>query len=155
MIKVLSLYEILFGLVGLGTMILFAGPETVMQSTSPLFPILLGIFSTSVLFYALAVLAGILLWKMRKSGKILSIVIQALQTPIFAVTGLNYLVNLGLGVPLYLGSTGTGISFGLNFLLGPQFNLGYGNDGFLLGVNITAILLLILFTRIKLDETGL
>ena len=65
----------------------------------------------------------------------------------------EYSLSLGLRIVAYFQVTDRSVSFGLHFLLGPKFSLGYGYDGLLLGINSMAILFIILFSIVKTDST--
>ncbi len=150
--KILSVYEVVFGVAGIGMMFLLLGPKvfTGQGASGGLYAVLVGIFALAIVFYFLAVLAGILLFRMKKIGKSISIVLHVLQIPVFIVASVKYLVSLGLSLTVYF--TAAEKAIGFDFFVGPKFSLGIGYDGFMLGINIFAIILLILFAKVQVQQ---
>ena len=152
--KILSVYEVVFGVAGIGMTLFLLGPKVFAEqgASGGLYAVLLGIFALAIVFYSLSVLAGILLFQMKKIGKSISIVLHALQIPVFIVAGIEYLVSLGLSLSVYFTVVGKTIGFKFNLFIGPKFSLAIGSDGFMLGLNIFAIILLILFAKVQVQQ---
>ena len=153
--KILSVYEVVFGIAGIGMTLFLLGPKVLAEqgASGGLYVALACIFALAIAFYSLSVLAGILLFQMKKIGKSISIVLHVLQIPVFIVAGVKYLVSLGLSLSVYFMVAEKAIGF--KFFVGPQFSLGIGYDGLMLGINIFAIILLILFAKVQVNSSSL
>jgi len=106
--------------------------------------------------FALSILAGILLLKNKETGLILSLVIQLLQIPYFALSGLYYsfISGLLLGVRI---SFQEGIkNYNFNFTLGGycQIQTGLPVEFQALGINLFAVSLFgfLLFNKLTGKE---
>ncbi|MEK7479884.1 MAG: hypothetical protein AAB665_01195 [Patescibacteria group bacterium] len=148
--KILSIYEVLFGVVGVGMTLFILGPILLAGIAGSEFSIVaLCIFLLAIVFYVVSVIAGVLLYLNKALGKTLSIVMHILQVPVFTVGGITYFISLGLNIPVIAGATANGFSFGLRFFFGPQFSLSFGENGFLAGLNIAAVILVVLFSSTR------
>ena len=152
--KILSVYEVVFGIAGIGMMFFLVGPKIFAEQVASggLYAVLVCIFVLAIVFYSLSILAGILLFQMKQIGKSISIILHALQIPVFIVAGVEYLISLGLSLPIYFTLVGKTIGFKFNLFIGPQFSLAIGSDGFMLGLNVFAIILLILFMKVQVQQ---
>jgi len=157
--KILSLYEIVFGIIGIGMLALFSVPQMlalradVTAENQSTFFLLIGVCVAVLIFYILAILAGTLLFLKRRSGKILSIILEIVQIPVVILGGVKFYLSLGLTLMTYLTFADAATGFRLKFILGPQFSFSTGEVGLLLGVNVGAIILLVLFMMLK-DENS-
>ena len=115
----------------------------------------------AVVFYALVIVAGLLLSNRKQSGKNLSIIVHAIQIPVFAIGGIRYLVSLsGTSWLLLAGYKAHELSVGFFFSSGASefFNKLRSHEEFfsfpsglsVVGINILAIILLILFAKIQI-----
>ncbi len=104
--------------------------------------------------FALSVLAGILLWKKKVAGLNLSLVVQLLQIPYFALSGLYYSfisgVLLGIRINLLEGIK----NYNFNFMLGGycQIQTGLPLDIAAFGINIFAVVIFIFLLVKKMKD---
>lgn len=146
--KILSLYEIIFGFLGVGMVFYVLGPILINLPSSS-FGAVFTLFVIALLFYVLAIFAGISLFGGHTIGKNLSVVLHILQIPIFTIAGVKYFIALGAPFVVYisLGERSAGAAF--NFFFGNQFEFSTDASGTMLGANITALIVLILLLRIR------
>jgi hypothetical protein len=114
-------------------------------------------------FYALAIVAGVLLSNRKQSGKNLSIIVHAVQIPVFVIGGTRYLVSLSGTSWLFLAAyKAHELSAGFFFSSGaPEFFnkssneyfFSYPSDMSVAGVNILAIILLVLFAKVQIRKS--
>jgi hypothetical protein len=160
--NILSVYQVAFGIVGIGMLAFLVLPQilsasaSITSDTQGNFLFALGVYAFALVFYVLAILAGVLLWRKHRAGKTLSIVLEIIQIPVFIVAGIQYYFSLGLSLNVYMALINANAVFRLQFFPGPQASFSIGEStGFLLGLNVSAVLLLILFLRLKDDSTVL
>lgn len=99
----------------------------------------------ALVLYIISFVAGLCLWKGLKLGKILSIIIQAIQVPQFTIFGFYYFFATGLQL-----SFGTGTySTKLAFHIGNFWEFSYTSDSveYFIGINLIPILVLILLRK--------
>jgi hypothetical protein len=149
--KVLSLYELFGGFIGLGVAIygLFHLLLHYGEIASPITSLTIILFL--LMFFGIAVLAGIWLWRMKGLGKNLSVMLFALQVPIFKIISFQYFISLGLALIAIARSGEKGTFIGFNFNLLPEISLGYVYTETLIGINITPIILLIVLRGVQVD----
>jgi len=144
LLKLIGFIEVFGGLWGISIMLYRMAD--VLDNFRVLFYMLL-----YLLPFILSLIAGILLLQKKRSGIDLSLAVQALQIPYFAVAGWYYSFISGalLGVRVSFFEKATHYSF--NFLAGGycqiQNGLPEGISAF--GINIFAIILLIILVRQK------
>ena len=95
--------------------------------------------------FVLSLVAGALLWRGGSAGEILSIINLALQIPVIGTSLLSYFFNSGVALRVWLSSDGPGWFL----FLGSQFHINFRptTPGVLLGVNVVALVLLVLLIR--------
>ena len=161
--KILGIYEIIAGIIGMGVVFFAGGIASIFLSTASSVIqgqatqyawLLLVLIFLSLVFYVLAIVAGILLFRGKKGGKGLSIILHTLQFPIFTIGNVSYFLSLGLNFIVIFREIGSHISFNFRLFAGPQFSLSLGeSSGLLFGLNFAAIILFILFWRIPKAST--
>ena len=95
--------------------------------------------------FVLSLAAGTLLWRGGDLGEILSLVNLALQIPVLGTPFLSYFFNAGLALRVWISSDGPGAFV----FLGSQFHIDFAPQasGVLIGVNVVAVILLVLLIR--------
>ena len=156
--NLLSIYQVGFGVVGIGMLAFLVLPQILSASakitpdTQSNFLFAVGVFVFALIFYILAILAGILLWRKFRAGKTLCILLEIIQVPVFIVAGVQYYFSLGLSLNVYMALVNASSVFRLQFFPGPQASFSIGEStGFLVGLNISAIILLTLLLWLKED----
>jgi hypothetical protein len=160
--RLISLYEVIGGIVGLGfsTYFLYSIFHNInAQLPSSLTPRMMGFLLLQVgtpllIFNVTAIISGLLLWRMKLVGKILSMIFLLLQISILTVSGFRYFVSLGLGLIAVAHSTASQMFFGFNFELSPQLSLGFHCEERLFGINITPMILLMVLSRVHVGKPG-
>jgi len=136
-VRLIALFEMIGGLVGIGSTLWVIILSSNVSFTSPLIFVIIIVF---IALYAICFTAGLLLWQGRRRGNILSRWVQVVQIPVFTIAGFSYKFIAGLGV--LLGGEETGFNF--EFFLGSQMSFSGGGSNVLsLGVNAIAIVILI------------
>jgi hypothetical protein len=98
---------------------------------------------------ALAISAGVLLWRDRPSGYGLSIVVQALQVPLLMSSFLNFSLMLGLGLWFYVSRSDGSWGVEAKFRFGETYRFSVASAGgsFEIGVNLVACYFIYLLWR--------
>ena len=112
-------------------------------------PIVIGIFLMSLI-------AGVLLWRNHRAGRMASIIVQVIQLPKIVSPLLTFLFSFGLDCYPYLQvNKGRVLHAGVGFKLGAFYNLYLNNPGipFSVGISIPAIVFLIVLLRHKAAGT--
>lgn len=150
--RVLSVYEVLGGVMGVGLIVYLVYnilPQLSGQEVTSVQAIILIIILLFALGgYILSFLAGLFLWKSSKHGIILSLISQGMQIPQFIILGLSYMFASGLKLAV-LTDTKNIVFQGY---LGSTFNITYyaGDTPFLIGLNLVAVVIFIyLLTQLK------
>lgn len=148
--KLISLYEIIGGILGICTFIILS----ILMFVSPIVnKNLLTILALIIMIglYVLSIVAGIVLWRKGPKGINISIIAQAFQIPYVVLSGFTYLFISGL--QLGAAVTFAGSSFGLKMLIhiGSSGNMDFGSDSkyILLGINIVPIIIIFFLKKIK------
>ncbi len=102
--------------------------------------------------FALSLIAGALLWRGGRVGEILSLINLGLQIPVLATSFLSYFFNSGVALRVWLSSDGPGWFL----FLGSQFHINFRptTPGVLVGVNVVALLLLVLLIRAMPEDVA-
>jgi hypothetical protein len=98
---------------------------------------------------ALAISAGVLLWRDRPSGYGFSIVTQALQVPLLMSFPFNFSLMLGVGLWLYVSQSDGVWAVETKFRFGETYRFSVGGSGssFEIGVNLVACYFMYLLWR--------
>ena len=132
--KVIAVVQIIGGIMGVaftvfGLVFTLVAAHAEGQLPSPLY------FSYSIPF-VLACVAGILLWKGKKAGVLLSLILQAAQIPAFNIKYFAYSFYVGPYIPLEF----TQFRLSLSFSFGASLSYyAPENEPFLLAVNLAAL----------------
>jgi hypothetical protein len=146
--RIIALVEILGGLAGLGTI----APQiyrdsAIMSLTQGL------VLLAAVLLFLACIAAGGLLWRRRRTGYVLSLVVQALQIPIIYTAALIYHFHIGARLVVTLSATSqataTTPSYGVGVdpfqgLLSLGLYLDTGLSGAIIGVNLLPVVLCVI-----------
>lgn len=102
------------------------------------------VFLYALSFYGLGIWAGVSALQLRGEWRRLNVFFWALQIPLFLSPGFSYAASSGVGAWLYVAK---GPTFGGNFYLGSQFQIGAGQiaAGMVAGLNVIALAITILF----------
>lgn len=135
-------------------LILPAMVRQVTPVTQPDFLLFVAINAAAVLFCFLYLLAGILLLFNWRGAKDLSLLLTLFQVPVFIVRKVQYLLTLGLSIILSISHADSAYSFNAQFFAGPQFTISLGHaSGALVGLNVSAIILLVLLSFVRTGES--
>lgn len=145
---IIPFYEICGGI--LGTLITmyftFQAAKTIFDESTPgFYRIVFVVISVFViLVYLMSILSGVLLWRDKKIGYILSIIVQAVQIPYISSPLIIYSLISGaqLGLAVKVGAEALKLSFLI--YAGSTFNIYISNqvNEFVFGINILAILVI-------------
>jgi hypothetical protein len=166
-VPTLAGYEVSLGMIGMTSSIYFlacAALNSFITSTAVALDTSLPFLSTTGLawsFYLLAIVAGLLLSHRKQSGKNLSIIVHVIQIPVVAIGGIKYAVSLsGISWPFVVAYKAKELSVAFLFSNGPPefFNkfgshayfFMYPSDMSVVGVNILAIILVVLFAKVQI-----
>lgn len=84
--------------------------------------------------------AGLFLWKKHRLGYPLTVIVQALQIPVFSSACFSYLFSSGLFFAITIGAMGLNFEFNI---IGSKFNIAVNqNDPFSIGINFIPIIFL-------------
>ena len=153
LIKIISFYEIVGGSLGVLMTIYLSlfSPNSVLQfrSQSSIFLLVLGIYFFVIILYSLSIIGGILLWKKKTVGYIISIASQLSQilyiiTPMFVY---NFVSGLLIGFRIGTISNVTTAQFSAH--IGSTFNIYFNTNiqGFAIGVNFIPVIIIICLIR--------
>lgn len=102
--------------------------------------------------FVMSVVAGVLLWRNHRAGRMASIIVQAIQLPKLVSPILIFLFSFGLDFYPYIRvERGTVSKVGLDFKLAPFYNLYLNRPGtpVAVGISIPAIVFLMVLLRSK------
>lgn len=166
-VPTLAGYEVSLGIIGIISSIYalaYPALNSLLASTDVSLDMGVDFLSTTIpilVFYLLAIVAGLSLSHRKQSGKTLSIVVHAIQIPVFAVGGVKYVVSLSGTSWLFLaGYKAQQLSIGF-FLssAAPEFFTKLHSDEYffsyphgmsVVGINILAIILVIMFAKVQI-----
>jgi len=152
----ISLFEVIGGLASI-VITAFLFFPSIFPQLSGNFPINIKIFLIFIiifvlLIYLLDITGGILLWKNKKSGYILSIIAQSFQIPVFALAGLYYSIASGIYLTGFISTSSISDAWraAFNLGIGGFWKIYYtpGDYTFMVGINIIA---LIIFSYLIID----
>ena len=146
-LKIIAIIQLAGGALG-AVMAAFVGPRLASQAHVPLASILQWLVPP----FALSLAAGALLWRGGTAGEVVSFVNLALQTPVIATSFISYFFNSGLALRVWLSSDGPGWFL----FLGSQFHINFAprTAGVLIGVNVVAVILLVLLIYAMPEDTA-
>lgn len=98
---------------------------------------------------ALGIYAGLLLWRDRRLGYLLSIVAQAVQVPLLVSSAVSYALIFGFGSWIYFTLSGDGWDAGIDFRLGELHQFYILGEGLpvSIGVNLVALYFAVILWR--------
>jgi len=91
--------------------------------------------------YLLALMAGIMLWRNTRLGRILSLVVQLIQLPKIASTSITFLIGFGFDfAPTIFATSGpSGYGIGFNFIFGAEHRLLINNPSVPFGLGFSLV----------------
>jgi hypothetical protein len=155
-------YEVSFGIIGIIIAVGYFARAVLKSLVAPDHALEMSFLLTTgldCLFYIVAIVAGVLLSHRKQSGKTLSILIHAMQVPVFTLWGISHLVSLsGTGWVGFISSTEHATTYAFTHVsASPQFFVNhplafiYDPVGAsVVGVDVVAIVLLVLFMRVRI-----
>jgi hypothetical protein len=136
LLKLIAILEIVGSLFGFYILYSVFGSATYDESTFLLYVLL---FSALFAVTVLALTAGILLWRERRIGFALSVLVQAVQIPILTSAIFQIQLMFGVGIWAYARVDGQ-FKIGMHMDVGAQEYLGWRpGSPFSFGVNLVAI----------------
>lgn len=151
-LRIISIYEILGGLVGILVTInlLRLSNLNLFSPQNGTGTIVLIMYLIIILLYLASVISGILLWKNKTSGYILSVIIQTVQIPFGIYNGFKYLFASGLlaGIQYYKYQRTVNLTvagFKTILSISSDFAMFYNplDKSFVLGINLVPLIILL------------
>ncbi|MCK4257382.1 MAG: hypothetical protein KAX49_00295 [Halanaerobiales bacterium] len=136
--RIIAFHEMLGGVLGVLLFIFFVPFRSFFLG-----PVILIINIIMLSLYVLSFCAGFLMWKGKKSGILLSLIIQVFQIPQFIINGYTYLFICGSMLSINIEYFTSHYGFNFNVHLGSLYhiNLMSGQTSLLLGINVIALVI--------------
>ena len=153
-LKIISVYEVLGGLVGVFVVLFSILPILVKRGYHPNIIFLYFALVIFLILFVLSVLGGVLLWGNKNLGYLFSFIVQLFQIPYIITSSVVYLLVAGASIAPYISSRDMGFTFyiGGKFL----FYMGHAVLGYRFGINLIALLfaisIFIAWKRFKLSH---
>jgi len=152
LLKLIAILEIVGSLFGFYILYSMFRSVSYDESTFLLYVLL---FSALGAVTVLALVAGILLWKERRLGFALSVLVQALQIPIFTSAIFEIQLMFGVGIWPYAAMDGQ-FKLGMDINFGAEEDLGWRPEApFSFGVNLVAVYFLYVLLRAMAERARL
>jgi len=148
LIKIISIYEIVGGILGViyCFLIVALSVKSIFNSqvsgTERLITFLL--VAAVLSLYILTIAAGLFLWKGSGRGYTLSVLAQCFQIPYIITSGLTYIFISGAQLGVAVGTVAGDIKLSLLLYLGSKFGIFFNSEvnSTVIGINIVPILLI-------------